>query len=289
MEAHSFPSTRQTPTDDGPSEDQDQPPSKKATTDSLEEVEDNHNAPLNEKDINKKKRSLQTVLDAKPNYLPAVIDLWKDCHRFYQRTPFTLFPPESNLQYDDEELWTEPFCSSLRRLLWFPPYVDNIPMLAVVLQYAIICQTEDTRPWSPCLLLDDEVVHKWFLTLWKDAYASCMKSKGGTGTITTVCDTSPWVIHRFLRDKLMTTNVQRTSMPSVVFSELEDAFTMEASDVEGAEQTGPYLVTEEILTAVLQAMDAAVVRCGMQLFPHGEMIDLPAVDAPWRTPTWLPN
>ncbi|KAK5660579.1 hypothetical protein OQA88_13137 [Cercophora sp. LCS_1] len=87
-----------------------------------------------------------------------LVPLWRDCHRYWDCSPFDIISPDLGLQVDMQDpieedgpdpRWTEEFCMKLHALLFHPFFARNKWVLAIVLQFAVICRTNDCRVWRP--------------------------------------------------------------------------------------------------------------------------------------------
>lgn len=135
-----------------------------AYTEELEEQVQNESATL--------RRALK-ALDSSgkhKNEIPQrTLDLWKACIRLYRRTPFDLVSPArcmfasvsikqvdvasgSTTEMVDGVFWTTPFCEQLHTLCAHSMFQgfsghEGWRAISILLQFAVICRTNDSRPW----------------------------------------------------------------------------------------------------------------------------------------------
>ncbi|KAF4440360.1 hypothetical protein F53441_12308 [Fusarium austroafricanum] len=82
--------------------------------------------------------------------------LWRVSIRLYHSTPFTLLSPRYGLDYilvspsnnEPGNVWGQNFAKSLSQVITHPFFRADIDLLRTVLQYAVICRTDDRRPWK---------------------------------------------------------------------------------------------------------------------------------------------
>ncbi|KAI8714974.1 hypothetical protein NCS52_01004000 [Fusarium sp. LHS14.1] len=76
--------------------------------------------------------------------------LWKVCMRMFRCTPLDLISPLLNLKYGSSTVvFSQEFCDALTPLIVHAIWQGSAQRLAMVLQYAVICRTDDRRPWKP--------------------------------------------------------------------------------------------------------------------------------------------
>lgn len=95
--------------------------------------------------------------------------LWKNCARFMRCLPTSIIGLKTSLGVDVSsnqvlvELsdlpraphWPERLCQSLTKLIPHPMFQGNPQHLTTAIQYAVICCTDDRRPW-PLINYSDE-------------------------------------------------------------------------------------------------------------------------------------
>ncbi|KAK4452735.1 hypothetical protein QBC34DRAFT_422914 [Podospora aff. communis PSN243] len=84
-----------------------------------------------------------------------ITGLYKSCLRFMRCLPMDIIGIQHNMEYD--VVWakglgkciTHVFCDTLKDLLVHPMWKHSPDKLALAIQYAIIVETNDPRPWDP--------------------------------------------------------------------------------------------------------------------------------------------
>ncbi|KAJ4309801.1 hypothetical protein N0V84_011310 [Fusarium piperis] len=85
----------------------------------------------------------------------AIPTLWKVCLRVFRCSPLDAISPLRGLRYQplvgrsQPGLWSREFCNRLSALITHPLWKGSPKRLAMALQYAVICRTDDRRHWSP--------------------------------------------------------------------------------------------------------------------------------------------
>ncbi|RSM10071.1 hypothetical protein CEP52_003810 [Fusarium oligoseptatum] len=88
---------------------------------------------------------------------PSLLSTWKISLRLFRCSPFDLISPRRGLCYQrpsgnlDEPqqiLWEEDFCEELCRVMTHPIWNGDAEVLAMILQYTVICRTDDRRVWD---------------------------------------------------------------------------------------------------------------------------------------------
>lgn len=84
--------------------------------------------------------------------------LWKICLRLYRCSPFAVLSNRHGLQYQATEtkaggtagssMWSQDFCKLLGEIITHPIWRNDVDLLVAYLQFAVICRTEDRRPWK---------------------------------------------------------------------------------------------------------------------------------------------
>ena len=101
--------------------------------------------------------ALEAISNLDPTNHSRLITTWKLCYRLYKTSPFGLFSPMRGLCYlpNSEEqsqtstmLWNLKFCEDLNRLLTHRAWMGNVDVVVTLLQYAVICRTDDRRVWQ---------------------------------------------------------------------------------------------------------------------------------------------
>lgn len=101
--------------------------------------------------------ALETVSNLDPTNHSRLITTWKLCYRLYKVSPFGLFSPMRGLCYlpNSEEqnqtstvLWNIKFCDDLNRILIHRAWMGNVDVVVTLLQYTVICRTDDRRVWQ---------------------------------------------------------------------------------------------------------------------------------------------
>ncbi|KAK5661338.1 hypothetical protein OQA88_11233 [Cercophora sp. LCS_1] len=84
-----------------------------------------------------------------------MLTLYKSCLRVFQCFPDDIICEEYCLDYDwdqnvqrDTRLWSATFCGTLNELLVHPMWMGSFNLLATAIQYAVIVETDDRRPWD---------------------------------------------------------------------------------------------------------------------------------------------
>lgn len=84
--------------------------------------------------------------------------LWKVCMRILRCTPLDPISPLLNLKYGTSSVvFSREFCDALAPLIVHGVWQGSAQHLAMILQYAVICRTDDRRPWKlefHCFALD---------------------------------------------------------------------------------------------------------------------------------------
>ncbi|KAI8660112.1 hypothetical protein NCS57_00987600 [Fusarium keratoplasticum] len=84
-----------------------------------------------------------------------ITTMWKVCLRVFRCSPLALISPRQGLRYQplagpsQAGLWSREFCNRLTALFVYPVWQGRPIRLAMLLQYAVICRTDDRRPWIP--------------------------------------------------------------------------------------------------------------------------------------------
>ncbi|CAG7555725.1 unnamed protein product [Fusarium equiseti] len=101
--------------------------------------------------------TLEAISNLAPTNHSRLITTWKLCYRLYKVSPFGLFSPMCGLCYlpNSEEqsqtstvLWNIKFCEDLNRILTHRAWMGNVDVVVTLLQYAVICRTDDRRVWQ---------------------------------------------------------------------------------------------------------------------------------------------
>ncbi|KAH7198400.1 uncharacterized protein B0J16DRAFT_378838 [Fusarium flagelliforme] len=101
--------------------------------------------------------ALEAISNLDPTNHSRLITTWKLCYRLYKTSPFGLFSPMRGLCYlpNSEEhsqtssvLWNIKFCEDLNRILTHRAWMGNVDVVVTLLQYAVICRTDDRRVWQ---------------------------------------------------------------------------------------------------------------------------------------------
>lgn len=87
----------------------------------------------------------ESYASMRPN--PSLKALWKVCMRIFRCTPLDLLSPLLQLRYNASVVLAQKFCNALSPLIPHPVWKGSAWRLAMALQYAIICRTDDRRPW----------------------------------------------------------------------------------------------------------------------------------------------
>ncbi|KAG5813525.1 hypothetical protein H9Q71_003714 [Fusarium xylarioides] len=76
--------------------------------------------------------------------------LFKICKRKCDENPICVFSPVRGLRAQThEQIWGHTFCIELCRLMTHPVFeMEGTNNLTLILQYAVICRTDDRRPWK---------------------------------------------------------------------------------------------------------------------------------------------
>ncbi|KAH7485771.1 hypothetical protein FOMA001_g5652 [Fusarium oxysporum f. sp. matthiolae] len=76
--------------------------------------------------------------------------LFKICMRKCDENPICLFSPVRGLRAETHQpIWGHTFCIELCRLMSHPVFeMEGTNNLTLILQYAVICRTDDRRPWK---------------------------------------------------------------------------------------------------------------------------------------------
>ncbi|KAG4281240.1 hypothetical protein FPRO06_10145 [Fusarium proliferatum] len=76
--------------------------------------------------------------------------LFKICKRKCDENPICVFSPVRGLRAEtQEQIWGHTFCIELCRLMAHPVFeMEGTDNLTLILQYAVICRTDDRRPWK---------------------------------------------------------------------------------------------------------------------------------------------
>ncbi|KAL2670489.1 hypothetical protein Neosp_014277 [[Neocosmospora] mangrovei] len=87
----------------------------------------------------------------------SLLSAWKICIRLFRCSPFTLLSPRRGLCYQEmpgyateppQILWGQNFCKELCRVMTHPIWNGDVDVLAMALQYTVICRTDDRRVWD---------------------------------------------------------------------------------------------------------------------------------------------
>lgn len=84
--------------------------------------------------------------------------LWAICLRLYRCSPFAILSPRRGLKYELTEInkvgitrstiWTQAYCRIFGEVMVHTIWRDNLDILVAFLQFAVICRTDDRRPWE---------------------------------------------------------------------------------------------------------------------------------------------
>ncbi|KAF4467768.1 hypothetical protein FALBO_5363 [Fusarium albosuccineum] len=87
-----------------------------------------------------------------------LLEAWRVCTQRFRCSPFALLSPLRGLTYQtavrpegsDAEpvLWDQEFCRQFSQVLAHPIWRRDVDVLTMVLQYAVICRTDDRRLWK---------------------------------------------------------------------------------------------------------------------------------------------
>ncbi|KAL2681353.1 hypothetical protein Neosp_008964 [[Neocosmospora] mangrovei] len=86
---------------------------------------------------------------------PAITSMWKVSLRVMRRSPLDIISPLEGLRYQPPAaasqagMWSREFCNRLAVLMAYPLWQGTTRRLVIALQYAVICRTDDRRPWKP--------------------------------------------------------------------------------------------------------------------------------------------
>lgn len=105
-----------------------------------------------------------------------LLALWKVCARVWRNSPIWIISKRFSLEYKplrpwkaDKIVWSAGFCDDLGAIIAHPLWdVGNHGELLAVLQFAVICRTDDRRPWT---VPDTKSQCHAVLTLARDALA----------------------------------------------------------------------------------------------------------------------
>ncbi|RMJ01900.1 hypothetical protein CDV36_015570 [Fusarium kuroshium] len=79
--------------------------------------------------------------------------MWKVCLRTFRCSPLGMISPLMGLRYQtmpgpsQPGIWSREFCNRLTALIPYSIWHGRPKRLAMALQYAVICRTDDRRPW----------------------------------------------------------------------------------------------------------------------------------------------
>ncbi|KAF5577684.1 hypothetical protein FPANT_10287 [Fusarium pseudoanthophilum] len=84
------------------------------------------------------------------------LTLWKICLSVCQRSPFDILSPRRGLCYlpskitdtTSSAVWDQNFCHEFTDIISHPIWNRDIDVLVTILQYAVICRTDDRRRWQ---------------------------------------------------------------------------------------------------------------------------------------------
>ncbi|RSL55671.1 hypothetical protein CEP54_009263 [Fusarium duplospermum] len=88
---------------------------------------------------------------------PSLLSTWKISLRLFRCSPFDLLSPlrglcyqrpSGNLDEPQQTLWEEEFCEELCRVMTHSIWRGDAHILAMILQYTVICRTDDRRVWD---------------------------------------------------------------------------------------------------------------------------------------------
>ncbi|RMJ19929.1 hypothetical protein CDV36_000373 [Fusarium kuroshium] len=88
---------------------------------------------------------------------PSLLSTWKISLRLFRCSPFDLLSPlrglcyqgpSGNLDEPQQILWDEEFCQELCRVMTHSIWRRDAHVLAMILQYTVICRTDDRRVWD---------------------------------------------------------------------------------------------------------------------------------------------
>jgi hypothetical protein len=94
--------------------------------------------------------------------------LWSIFCQFFRCTPIDVIGVSTHMrpvmygesEFSDDPMWTGTFCDKLRALLFHELWEDNLPALAIVLQFAAIVTTDDRREWPLVDATESKVIRR---------------------------------------------------------------------------------------------------------------------------------
>ncbi|KAJ4206469.1 hypothetical protein NW759_014255 [Fusarium solani] len=120
--------------------------------------------PLNDKWTQQDEDAMMAEWDASPEKVVyasingpngVIATMWKVCLRVLRRSPLDVISPLEGLSYQplaaasQAGMWSREFCNRLTALIAYPLWRGSPRRLVIALQYAVICRTDDRRPWKP--------------------------------------------------------------------------------------------------------------------------------------------
>lgn len=106
---------------------------------------------LQEWELSKEKSELETICPRR------MVSLWTTCLHVMRCSPLAIVSPRNSLAYAPNSsvpkgksglVWSQGFCVDLRNLLCHPLWNGEISDLVMMLQFTVICRTNDYRPWK---------------------------------------------------------------------------------------------------------------------------------------------
>ncbi|KAJ4018716.1 hypothetical protein NW752_005844 [Fusarium irregulare] len=101
--------------------------------------------------------ALSAISDITAQNHSSLMTTWKLCYRLYKISPIGLLSPLRGLCYlpSSEEqiqtsavIWNTSFCRDLNRILTHGELIGDVGFVVTLLQYAVICRTDDRRVWQ---------------------------------------------------------------------------------------------------------------------------------------------
>lgn len=86
----------------------------------------------------------------------AIQGMWKICLRVLRCSPFAVLSVRNQLAYhpgrdepnSSSALWSREFCDEFRKIITHPVFEADVRIVALVLQYTVICRTDDRGLWD---------------------------------------------------------------------------------------------------------------------------------------------
>lgn len=187
------------------------PPSPKPRVGSMDETQPNFDAFWTSRDEEALRLEWRTSQEASDlmqgNPSQEFMALWRTCLHVIRCSPTILLSPRRSLRYVGEDsgdpsteystIWSPAFCEKLGMLVACPLFEGSAEQIVMFLQYAVICRTDDRRPWAIENAVHCNVLHSFakavkdnageLLITYHNLQRRCYQMGGGT-TRTKQCE-----------------------------------------------------------------------------------------------------